>query len=974
MAFQLSPGVNVTEIDLTTVVPAVSTSVGAIAGVFRWGPVGERILVDSESTLLKRFGKPTNFNSETWFTAANFLAYGNSLYVSRAANTIGAVPTPADSWSVLASSTVGNNVLVYANTDVDVRTLGFEAGMYVTQSSNNTMVKTNKTYTINSVNSTSITVSTEIYNYDAPAGAPVNVTTNPSTDIDFFNDRFAIDNHPFKDGDRVKYTFDDGNTVIHGLTNNGYYYIVNAVITDNVGVSFQLSETFNGSPINLISPGLNEMGHHLRYAAGFDLTLYFATPGTTYSAVALSSGGIVSNLVNQIIRNENDYILKDGTFDSEVLYVAKYPGSIGNSLRVSVCDTASAFENSIMPHKDMTDDTTANTNLVTRIGNTYAIVQGFADNANASNFASKFSLGDKILAGNSQIGYQYLQVNDVITSTDTNTNPISMSNAAIAITATAPNGYPIDYETGFIAVKNDFYLNLLVTYVVDEDNDAFPGLTNGENYYVTFANSSGFKISEKLGGDVVNISSATSCNSQIYSATNGMVAFKLQDPYNLHVPYTTSEITRKWEFFGAVDSAPGQSSYVFNHGNTAAQDELHIVIVDEGGKFSGIPGSILEVYKGLSRATDSKNNDNTGNYYKDVINQGSSYIWVANDLIAAPSGNAAFVTSSEATSVGDYYFKFGTDGYDESNDLAYSSIVAAYDLFKSAEDVDISLVLQGRPLGGTTVIGGFTVSGFQVANYIIDNIVEVRKDCVVFISPDKSLTINSFGDETDKLKAWRGALRSTSYGELDSSYKYQYDRYNDVYRWVPLNGDIAGLCARTDQTNDAWWSPAGLNRGQIKNVVRLSYNPNKAQRDVLYSNGINPVVTFQGQGTVLYGDKTLQAKPSAFDRINVRRLFIVLEKAIATAAKYSMFEFNDAFTRAQFKNLIQPYLRNIQGRRGITDFKVVCDETNNTPQVIDSNQFVGDIYIKPARSINFIQLNFVAVATGVQFSEVVGKF
>jgi phage tail sheath protein FI len=209
---------------------------------------------------------------------------------------------------------------------------------------------------------------------------------------------------------------------------------------------------------------------------------------------------------------------------------------------------------------------------------------------------------------------------------------------------------------------------------------------------------------------------------------------------------------------------------------------------------------------------------------------------------------------------------------------------------------------------------------------------------------------------------------------MDSGYKYMYDRYNDIYRWVPLNGDIAGLCVRTDNTNDAWWSPAGFNRGNIKNVVKLAWNPRKAERDVLYPAGVNPVVTFPGQGTVLFGDKTLQAKPSAFDRINVRRLFIVLEKAISTASKYSLFEFNDAFTRAQFKNLVTPYLRTIQGRRGITDFLVVCDETNNTPAIIDSNQFVGDIYIKPARSINFIQLNFVAVGTGVQFSEVVGKF
>jgi phage tail sheath protein FI len=220
----------------------------------------------------------------------------------------------------------------------------------------------------------------------------------------------------------------------------------------------------------------------------------------------------------------------------------------------------------------------------------------------------------------------------------------------------------------------------------------------------------------------------------------------------------------------------------------------------------------------------------------------------------------------------------------------------------------------------------------------------------------------------------RNEMPSSSYGVMDSGYKYQYDRYNDVYRWVPMNGDTAGLIVRTDDLRDPWWSPAGFNRGNIKNVTRLAYNPDKSDRDLLYKNGVNPIVTFIGEGTILYGDKTLLKKPSAFDRINVRRLFIVLEKAISTAAKYTLFEFNDAFTRAQFRNLVEPYLRDVQGRRGIYDFRVVCDETNNTGEVIDRNEFVGDIYIKPARSINFIQLNFVAVRTGVDFEEIVGKF
>jgi len=266
-------------------------------------------------------------------------------------------------------------------------------------------------------------------------------------------------------------------------------------------------------------------------------------------------------------------------------------------------------------------------------------------------------------------------------------------------------------------------------------------------------------------------------------------------------------------------------------------------------------------------------------------------------------------------------------------------------------------------------------NGAQIANYLVDNIAENRKDCVVFASPMKEDVVNnSAGDEEQDVVDFRNGARASSYLVIDSGYKYQYDKYNDIFRWVPLNGDIAGLCVRTDATRDPWFSPAGFNRGQIKNIVKLAFNPNKAERDLLYKNDVNPVVAFPGQGTVLFGDKTALGKPSAFDRINVRRLFITLEKAISIAARSSLFEFNDEFTRAQFVSLVEPFLRDVQGRRGIYDYRVVCDESNNTGEVIDRNEFVGDIYVKPAKSINFIQLNFVAVRTGVAFEEVVGKF
>jgi phage tail sheath protein FI len=286
---------------------------------------------------------------------------------------------------------------------------------------------------------------------------------------------------------------------------------------------------------------------------------------------------------------------------------------------------------------------------------------------------------------------------------------------------------------------------------------------------------------------------------------------------------------------------------------------------------------------------------------------------------------------------------------------------SSYDLFVDPEETDISLVMTGA-------------HSQTVAEHVLEDVVGVRRDCVAFISPDMMDVVDNAGSEVSDITQKINLFNSSSYGIFDGNWKKQFDKYNNTYRWVPLNADVAGLCARTDFDRDPWFSPAGFNRGQIKNVTKLAWNPNKAQRDDLYKANINPVVSFRGEGTVLYGDKTMQRKPSAFDRINVRRLFIVLEKTITRAAKYSLFEFNDEFTRAQFVALVEPYLRDVKGRRGIFDFKVVCDTTNNTPEVIDRNEFRGDIYIKPARAINFIQLNFVAVRTGVAFSEIVGQF
>jgi hypothetical protein len=678
MAFQVSPGVNVSEIDLTTVVPAVSTTEGGFAGVFRWGPVEQRILVESENELVNRFGKAVDINYETFFTAANFLAYGNKLYVVRTANT--------------------------------------------------------------------------------------------------------------------------------QLTSSAYAGTNSSVVVANVGTNS--------------------------------------------------------------IKNREDYDSRT-TLDANAVYIAKYPGNSGNSLRISVCDSPNAYSvNAFAAFTAAGANITPVTTTLVVGSNTANLVA--ANTAEATTIAAVLPAHSILRVGNSSLGYQDLYIKSA-----------SVSAANVQLT---------------------------------------------------------FGSAYRLAVNVV-ANSTTVANSL---ATNGI------------------QLTRNWEFYNRVDAAPGTSDYVTERGGTG--DELHVVIVDEDGSIAGAPDTVLEVFPNLSLASDAKTAEGGSIYYKNVLNDQSNWVWWANDRTGRSSNTANNFSAMANTLPFDQSFRGGASGESEAN-VAISVELAGYAKFVSAEDVDVSLILTGR-----------NANGAVKANWIIDNICEARKDCIAFISPPKSAVVNNLGELTADLVTFRNSITSTSYAVIDSGYKYMYDKYSDEYRYVPLNGDIAGLVVRTDTVRDPWYSPAGFNRGIIKNTVKLAYNPSKADRDILYKAGINPVVTFPGQGTLLYGDKTALAKPSAFDRINVRRLFITLEKAIATAAKYTLFEFNDTFTRAQFRNLVEPFLRDVQGRRGIYDYRVVCDESNNTAEVIDRNEFVGDIYIKPAKSINFIQLNFVAVRSGVEFTEIVGNF
>ena len=521
--------------------------------------------------------------------------------------------------------------------------------------------------------------------------------------------------------------------------------------------------------------------------------------------------------------------------------------------------------------------------------------------------------------------------------------------------------------------------------------------------------------------DIVNFGEVFEYEVTSRNTTSNEIVIKLLDDPNgagLQSQITSgTSIRRRWRFYDLFDGAPGTSAYATQN-TRGNNDEIHIVVYDTEGDLSGFSvdangnrtNAVLETYPNLSVNPNAKSPQGDSIYYPNVIFKKSLFIyWMdhnvgglnfGEDISGATGSIILNGTDGSGSDTGDNIVFDRTDsgGSDENGNVTledgtsgYSVISApsktelgggtddyaltageyesAYDKFEDTESLDINLVLGGRGGGA-----GDTSSSQDTHVTMLTALVEKRRDCVAFVSPFRSATVgvSSSNTATNNVIDAFDLCPSSSYMVFDSGYKYMFDKYNDVFRFVPLNGDTAGLCAFTDQIADSFFSPAGFNRGNVRGAVKLSYNPTKAERDRLYRARVNPVVNFPGQGVVLFGDKTALSKPSAFDRINVRRLFLLLEKAIATAAKFQLFEFNDEFTRAQFRNLVEPFLRDIQGRRGITDFSVKADASNNTGEVIDRNEFVADIFIKPARSINFITLNFVAVRTGVSFTEVGG--
>jgi hypothetical protein len=537
----------------------------------------------------------------------------------------------------------------------------------------------------------------------------------------------------------------------------------------------------------------------------------------------------------------------------------------------------------------------------------------------------------------------------------------------------------------FVARTAGTWGNSLKVVVVDR----------GADQYITFNAPFASPLEE---GDTITFSSGAT--SVVYSVTENIVAVVLDNPSVLITTedgisgagadnadlsvtavsdwYTNTAITGTGLRLGAIGPRPGTSQFASDRG--LKYDEVHIAVLDVTGVVAGTANTIVERFTYLSKLNDGKNTEGANTYYKSVVNEISQYIFIGDSPSAtySPSSSTSGVTwdqdSSELTS-GDIFalsgssetsLAGGTDDYSYSN-AEYGD---AIDLFLDTEETTVDFVLMGASM--------VTENDTKAKANKVVSIAASRKDCVAFVSPHKGNQIGVSGSLTttqqkiNTINFFNG-ITSTSYAVFDSGYKYFYDRFNDKYRYLPCNGDIAGLCVTTSATLDDWYSPAGVNRGSLRNAVKLAYNPNKADRDELYQARINPIVSFPGSGVTLFGDKTALASPSAFDRINVRRLFLNIEKRIGNLAKQVLFEQNDEATRASFSSAVNSYLNEVQARRGVTDYLVVCDESNNTPDVIDRNEFVAELYIKPTRSINYITITFTATKTGVSFNEVVGR-
>ena len=694
------------------------------------------------------------------------------------------------------------------------------------------------------------------------------------------------------------------------------------------------------------------------------------TANTAEANNAVSNGNAV--LVKNIEQYQNTAALS-GTGTSGRTWIARYAGDLGNSLKISMCTATRA-------NTQVQDD------VVSLAPNTDILLTGTFTIGSAGAITAD-------TAGDTKV-HQELSVGDIIENKSTGeigiVNQITNSSS---FNSTQGDGSSLMGTASATGVQFARYMRS----AFEEPERNMQGTLTGSAGGTTISGTNSQLAKQCCVGDIITFNDGTGDVRRRLTAIATDTSATVDEPFTLS--FSNKTFKREWQFRSDFTKHPLTSDYASKHtGSKQVNDEVHVIIVDEDGEWTGtkdvrganrvLQKSVLETYEGLSVANGAVGSTGLSAYYKDYINDHSQYVYwgdhaAQGDAVTLTTDDGSGGTADDTICIGwggdlnasntaannSFRGSFGTSTYSNGHvtesftggnngfTTSDADMIIGYKELADPGKVDIALLLSGE-------------ASNTLATYLIQEVAENRKDCVAFISPENADVVNKTGNEVTNIVNRRNALPSSSYATMDGNYKYMLDRFNGVFRYVPLNGDVAGLCAQSDVINP-YISPAGFNRGNIKNVTKTAFVPTQANRDDLYVNGVNPIVSFPGQGTVLFGDKTLLAKPSAFDRINVRRLFIILEKSIATAAQFSLFEFNDDFTRAQFVSMVEPFLRDVQARRGIVDFKVVCDATNNPASVVDRNEFRGDIFIKPSRSINFISLNFVAVASGVEFSEVI---
>jgi len=918
---QLSPGVVVLERDLTNVVNATVDNIAAIVGSFEKGPVEQVTSVTSEKELLSIFGKPTDYNYEYWFSTAQFLLYGGTVKIVRAMNSSLKNAIDTAQYTVTTFSASDTTLTVASATDFDV---------------NDVLLIDAELVTISAVSGKDVTVArgqlaTSAVSHAAASSITLIEPAGTSSTID--------EGGTFSDSD---VTLTVTSAAALGAGTNSYIRIDDEIL--------QVS-SIAGNDLTVVRAQLGTTA--ASHANTTAVNLQTVTASKTEIDETTATG-----VTAPLIKNLDTYEANVETASNNWKWAAKTAGIHGNSIRVIVTD--------------------AGPDQVLYLAQPTSAEWEFTNNAEVS--FSNANIYGKV--------YDY----SVIITYKDNSNLIGSFEKDNYITAVSGGvtGRVVAYDK--VNRKVEISIDTTSTDVL-EVGDVITELANNSNTPGSATGDTGEieSISRELRVALNQASPNFQANQTVVDGNATTISIA-----NVEADYESRLYGENAKWIN-VAARPTTSAWVADRGGY--NDLMHILVLDGDGKITGTPGAVLEKHLNVSKALDAKSPQGDNIYYKDRVKNYSEYLYwgshetaniydkntAASGVIGVSGVNREFdiIKSAEPLNNLDdptglnplaipllgtknkatlrYALQGGVDGYT----VARPDILGAYDLFADAETVDIDYLLMGPSMSGID-------DTIAKAQHVI-SIAAARKDCIAFVSPYRGDVIGQAKTSTiiQRTVNYFDQLSSTSYAVFDNNYKYIYDKYSDKYRYIPCNADVAGLVLSTTLQQEPWYSPAGFNRGQLRNAIKLAYSPLKDHRDTLYASRINPIVAFPGQGIILFGDKTALSYVSAFDRINVRRLFLVMEEAISEAAKTQLFELNDEFTRQQFKNIVEPYLRSVQSRRGIVDFLVVCDGTNNPAESIDRGEFYAEIFVKPTRSINFITLTFTATRTGASFSELV---